>query len=253
MSKVGLLVSLLMLCSVSAFAVDGIVLINQASVMAAGGFPYTITQSGSYKLSGNLIVSGFVNGVVINASSVTLDLNGFSISGPVTCSGQPVSCVGLAGDGVTGLNTSNDLTIKNGTITGMSRGVILNGSGELVEEIHASQNSFGGIVLAGSGIVRRCTAASNGSLGIGVFHGGVVEANLATSNGFIGINAQRGATVISNGIVSNGDGSTNSGGLFCFACLYGSNALNGNSVSDIAGNFGGGTSQNNNNCSGTIC
>ena len=38
----------------SAFAVDGVVLINQSTVTAAGGFPYSITQSGSYRLSGNL-------------------------------------------------------------------------------------------------------------------------------------------------------------------------------------------------------
>jgi hypothetical protein len=31
----------------SAFAVDGVVLINQSTVMAAGGFPYVISQSGS--------------------------------------------------------------------------------------------------------------------------------------------------------------------------------------------------------------
>ena len=39
-----------------AFAVDGTVLINQSTVTAAGGFPYKIMQSGSYRLSGNLFV-----------------------------------------------------------------------------------------------------------------------------------------------------------------------------------------------------
>jgi hypothetical protein len=39
-----------------AFAVDGQVLIDQAAVMAAGGFPYKITSLGSYKLSGNISV-----------------------------------------------------------------------------------------------------------------------------------------------------------------------------------------------------
>jgi hypothetical protein len=43
--------------SAPAFAVDGVVLINQSTVMAAGGFPYKITQPGSYKLSGNLAVT----------------------------------------------------------------------------------------------------------------------------------------------------------------------------------------------------
>ena len=40
-----------------ALAVDGVVLINQSTVVAAGGFPYIISQPGSYKLSGNLIMA----------------------------------------------------------------------------------------------------------------------------------------------------------------------------------------------------
>src|SRR3989442_9173749 len=63
-----------------AFAVDGVVLINQATVNAAGGFPYTISLAGSYKLSGNLLVPNGVDGIKINASNVTLDLNGFNIT-----------------------------------------------------------------------------------------------------------------------------------------------------------------------------
>ena len=39
------------------YAVDGQVLINQSTVIAAGGFPYVISQPGSYKLSGNLNVT----------------------------------------------------------------------------------------------------------------------------------------------------------------------------------------------------
>ena len=81
------LIFTVLMFSTSVFAVDGVVLINQASVMAAGGFPYVITQSGSYRLSGNLTVPSGVDGIDINADNVTLDLNGFSIVGPVTCNG----------------------------------------------------------------------------------------------------------------------------------------------------------------------
>jgi parallel beta-helix repeat protein len=64
-----------------AFAVDGVILINQATVMAAGGFPYKITRPGSYKLSGNLVVTtAIAEAIVISSDDVTLDLNGFSIS-----------------------------------------------------------------------------------------------------------------------------------------------------------------------------
>ena len=71
-----------------AFAVDGVVLINQATVMAAGGFSYIIRDAGSYKLSGNLIMNTTLLGnyfavwdiaIAIASSNVILDLNGFAL------------------------------------------------------------------------------------------------------------------------------------------------------------------------------
>src|SRR6266436_6650069 len=87
MSKTVLLVLAMALVPFCAFAVDGVVLINQSTVMAAGGFPYVISQPGSYKLSGNLTMNTTNTGnyrgndvpIVISSSSVVLDLNGFSI------------------------------------------------------------------------------------------------------------------------------------------------------------------------------
>ena len=55
MNKTFLLIAAL--AAPCAFAVDGIVLINQSTVMAAGGFPYIISQPGSYKPSGNLTMN----------------------------------------------------------------------------------------------------------------------------------------------------------------------------------------------------
>ena len=81
----------LMMVPVNGFAADGQVLINQSTVMATGGFPYKITQPGSYKLSGNLIrntsstpnyvgVGGPADvAILIGANNISLDLNGFSI------------------------------------------------------------------------------------------------------------------------------------------------------------------------------
>jgi len=71
--------ALLMLCARQGFAVDGQVLINQSTVMAAGGFPYRITQPGSYKLSGNLSAPVNVSAIKFDTSNATLDLNGFTI------------------------------------------------------------------------------------------------------------------------------------------------------------------------------
>ena len=108
----------------SAWAVDGEILINQSIVMAAGGFPYQITQTGSYKLSGNLVVTTGVGGIEIIAQNVTVDLNGFTISSNVT-TGQSV---GIA-------NANNGTTVRNGTISGFNTAVGLGGTSNIIEEI----------------------------------------------------------------------------------------------------------------------
>src|SRR5438045_1829085 len=71
-------------------AADGVISIDQNAAMAGGvtpgdapGFPITISQPGSYRLSSNLIVpNGLVNGIEIMVDDVVLDLNGFASMGP---------------------------------------------------------------------------------------------------------------------------------------------------------------------------
>ena len=76
-----------------AFAVDGTTLINQATVTGSGGFPYHITQSGSYRLSGNHLIAPNTTAIIISAASVTLDLNGFLIGCSGACSVTGISSV----------------------------------------------------------------------------------------------------------------------------------------------------------------
>lgn len=95
------------------FAVDGQILINQAAVMAAGGFPYAITQPGSYKLSGNLVVPAGSDGIHILVSNVTLDLNGFSI----TTASSAMGTYGVVSKPSTGVEPAA-ITIRNGAVRG---------------------------------------------------------------------------------------------------------------------------------------
>jgi hypothetical protein len=101
----------------TALAVDGVVLIDQNKAMAgnitpgdAPGFPVSITQSGSYRLDGNLTVPAGTNGIEILASNVFLDLNGFTIS----CGGGTqtlrVACI-------MGIAAVHDVSIRNGAIS----------------------------------------------------------------------------------------------------------------------------------------
>ena len=249
------------LLSASALAVDGVVLINQAAVMAAGGFPYHITQPGSYKLSGNLVLSGTSLGVgqngaiQIDADNVTVDLNGFAIIGPNTCtvlSQQPVtSCANNFSDahdihaGVFSALRGN-IAILNGTVRGFVVGIFL-GDNARVEAVTATRNSSDGIDV-NSGIVRRCNASQNGSQGIAaVGFGTVIESNVANFNGGTGIFSGGGSV---SGNIASLNGFE---GLGVFSSLVSSNTLLGNKVFDLTLQDAQAFSNHNNNCSGAAC
>ena len=56
-TRMGLLLAALTMLALAspALAVDGVIEINQAKVMAAGGFPYLLPASGSYRLTSDLM------------------------------------------------------------------------------------------------------------------------------------------------------------------------------------------------------
>jgi hypothetical protein len=114
----------LMMVPVCGFAIDGQVLINQSTVIASGGFPYRITQSGSYKLSGNLALNTSQNAnysgpggpadvaILIDANNISLDLNGFSI----TITDTVGKALGHPFYGVLEAGTFSQIAITNGSI-----------------------------------------------------------------------------------------------------------------------------------------
>ena len=113
------------------FAVDGVVLINQSTVAAAGGFPYIISQPGSYKLSGNLTMittqTGNYQGgdiaIAIAQNNVSLDLNGFTIYVVNNINGVAHPYRAIAE-----LGTFTGTSIKNGHITLTGTGSVANNS-----------------------------------------------------------------------------------------------------------------------------
>ena len=104
-----------------AWADNGVIEINQASVEASGGFPYTITEPGSYMLTGNLTVEdGDADGILIQTDNgVTLDLNGFVIEGNGS-SGTGVSSEKEEPDP---LSHFRNIELRNGTVRGFGIGV----------------------------------------------------------------------------------------------------------------------------------
>ena len=218
----------------SIYAVDGVILIDQVHALAGNitpgdtpGFPVTITQPGSYKLSGNLTVADAnTTAIRIAADYVTLDLNGFSIIGPVTCTSSPAVCppagtgVGVDAHQPEGTPSPRSFRVVNGTVRGMGNlGIFITGLGSSVENVRADTNAGGGILAAGT--VNNSAATLNGSFGIFAItvrgsymsdnhdvglqldgSGGVASDNIASFNGSHGISAPNG-TVTNNTTVRN--------------------------------------------------
>ena len=110
--------------TLTAQAADGVIEINQAIVEANDGFPYVISEPGSYVLTGNLTVPDEnTTAILVQADHVTVDLNGFAIIGPVQCAAEDGS-VSCSPDG-TGIGVdafesdSVGTVVRNGTVRGM--------------------------------------------------------------------------------------------------------------------------------------
>lgn len=218
----------LILCG-AAFAVDGVTLINQATaVNGLSGCPndgislITICQPGSYRLSGNLLVTGIKNGVDIATSRVTLDLNGFSISGP------------SLGSGVAG--ASSGINVLNGSISDMGYGVQLPGAGDSVTNVTV-MNSTNGIVL-NLARVTNCRVLNSG-IGIELTGGGLASGNTLSGN-YYGILLYKDGSASGNYISGSNVGIT-----FSAHGFYSGNVLSGNTT-DVSG----GVSHSDNICSG---
>ena len=158
-------VGLFAMLSGHALAIDGVVLIDQNKALAgsvtpgdAPGFPVWITQSGSYRLSSNLVVpNAQTNGIEVRAANVQLDLNGFTIRGPGLK--NDTASFNLSGIGVTtvvygpggGIPISNvaDVSIHNGYITGMGSGGVLMGRGSEARSLRVHDNFGFGIEADG--------------------------------------------------------------------------------------------------------
>jgi len=196
------------------YAVDGVVLIDQNRALAGGvtpgdtpGFPVTLSVPGSYRLTGNLTVpDANTTAIQIAADNVTLDLNGFSILGPVVCSFNflstpQVSC-NLTGSGV-GVDAFNfphdNLTVVNGTIRGMgSLGISNGGAFGYFEKVHAISNGTVGLSVGDEAIVTGNTASLNRISGILAFATSTVSGNTATRNGSFGIRTGCPSSVVGN-------------------------------------------------------
>jgi hypothetical protein len=218
--------------------------------------PYTITTGGSYYLTGNLTAADG-NCIVIAASGVTLDLNGYTLYSSVT----------LAQNGGTAIALNNNIThvsIQNGHIfsgvvhtglgyfgSGFGSGIVGGASDITVRNVSVSGCLYQGISVGSifdATLVESCQVQTVGSGGI---HAGVVRNSIALDCGGDGISCNQAfdsrgeSTVNGNGLYASRIANNCDGSSQIQTGVYTLSALNsyGDSSSGT-GLFAGGGAQN---------
>lgn len=207
----------IILLATSAHAGDGVIEINQAKALAGGingslvsdlpGFPVVITESGSYVLTGILTVPDVnTTGISVGASRVSIDLNGFGIDGPGTCSA--VSCPSGTGTGIVSDPNAGDITVKNGFIHGVGNNGVQITSFGLVKNVSISEVGGAGIsTLGGSVIVEnRIGSVGGNGMDIQLFAPGLETRSVYSDNVIInvGLGAGGGQSVV-GGLATGGN------------------------------------------------
>lgn len=146
--------------------------------------PADINTPGSYYLTGNLSATP---GIVVHVSGVTIDLNGFTLSG------IGKDATGTGG----GIVAQNDTVIRNGRVSDFAGDGIALGAGVLVENVDVVNiggacirtgeqaqvrrcrvgSGVDGIVTGDSSLVEDCTSISNTGASP---HGGIVTGSYGT-------------------------------------------------------------------------
>jgi len=153
----------------AALASDGRREISQAGILAAGGYPFVITQPGSYVLTSDLTPAANVIGIRIDTDDVQIDLNGFAIRSSLVC--VPGSCTGTGPSQAiaaspTNTATGRRCTVRNGTIKGVNGVAVELRDDALVEGLSVSNTFHNGIVLGPRSLARGNRISAIGRAGL---------------------------------------------------------------------------------------
>ncbi len=235
-------------------ATDGVIEINQARALAGGvtagdtaGFPVLLTSAGSYRLTGNLVAPASKDAIYVSAADVTIDLNGFSVSGSGTGAIYGVFIVVAA-----------NVEVRNGTIRGFPGNAInaVACSGCRVIDVRIRGNSHHGIYMGANSLIRGCTASGNGGGGLyagasssfinNIAHdndltgiritgndGGLIEGNVSYGNGVDGITANDFPNPSSVTVRNNSSYSNTNHGIASQGGTVVGNTTSGNGVDGI--------------------
>jgi hypothetical protein len=157
----------------------------------ARGFPVTLSQPGSYRLTSNLTLppdEGTV-GIEVTAQGVEIDLNGFAIIGPRVCPdpNEFLGCTPAVEDPTYTLISGGDnVTVRNGTARGSLGTGIWLGAHARIEDVNVLWNSKIAI-LAGLGSTVEDSLAAQSEQGILIGDDCTVTDNRIRANPFFGL------------------------------------------------------------------
>lgn len=138
--------------------------------------PFTITNAGAYYLVSNLQGAAGMGGIVINADNVTVDLNGFALTGFASNSGTGIMVAG---------GPRHNIQIRNGFVQKWAGGGILAGFSveSTIERVTVFQNMGTGMGIGENSRITDCGAHLNTMDGVVASDGVSVTGCKSTDNG----------------------------------------------------------------------
>lgn len=210
-----------------------------------GAIPFSITNSGSYYLTTNLAGA---SGIQILTNNVSLDLQGFTMTGSGSGYGIEIGAVtnvvirnGIMAQWYYGIYASFTYNCRFEHLIVSQGGYgILAGIMATASECMAAENSADGIDFDGGARIINCFSRFNGGYGINASTEANVTGCVADYNGLDGI-------LIDRGVVKDcmAEGNTNNG-INCFInCLVANNKCLNNKIAGVASGQGGNRIDNN--------
>ena len=177
---------------------------------------FIISQAGSYYLTGNVSGVSGKTGIEITSDNVTVDLNGFTITGPGTTN--------------TGIDfgSQKNIVLRNGTIRSWFTAVngLAASARARVEKIRALSNAGSGIIVGANCSVLDCLADANPTTGIATQANGIVQ-NCQIIGSSNGISTSSNGLISGCHVASGGQGMSVGAGSIVTGCEIVSNTATG--------------------------
>jgi hypothetical protein len=195
------------LASAPASAGDGVIEINAVAAQQGGitdgdspGFPVTLSKSGSYRLTGDLLSSSQAVPVVdVTANRVNLDLAGFTIG---ACVGGGVCATGTA-HAIDAFQS--DVRIHDGVVRDAGAACIRAGSRASLENLHIVSCAEDGVSVSTSARVVGVTVSAATRYGVSIGAGSLVTDSVITGSGSVGVRFYENVLVIDS-VIDDNDG-----------------------------------------------